>query len=375
MHVNSLLLKNARLLDAQYDYEQADVLINDGRIVAVGSECDGAEASRVYDLTGYTLMPGFFDAHLHLMMDDRIVSDDTFRKMVQEGVTAVRDLSALNDMSMHQVMGIVKEWNTIDHPLIYTSCKTIANDGGYGDRTPDGAHVGINVHTPEEAAAVVDQLVAVGANGIKIGIQAEREDDPGVIPQEIASAIGTRARENGVWLAAHVVKSCFMTQLFDAGVTEAAHVPGDPVPQEILDRMVRDGIILTPTVQIYDHLSRFLGPETIGNAIENVARFYRAGGTITVGTDTMPRPGTEDDYGMPMKELHYLARAGMSPRDIVIAATRNAARAAGAENEVGTISKGKIANIIAVKGELDDRMDVMQNVAFVVNKGVIVKSI
>lgn len=371
--MSTTMIQNAKLLDAQYNYYQADVLVEGNMITAVGADCAGRNADNVIDLTGYTLMPGFFNAHLHLIMDEYVVTPDIFHKMVRNGVTAVRDMSALNDQPIDEVMELRATWCTENHPYVFTTCKTIATKGGYGDCTPDGKHVGINATTDEEAVKLVDQLVAAGADAIKIGIQAIQDEDPGIMPSSMVKKICERAHHYGTRVAAHVVKASFLQRLVSEGIDEAAHVPGDRMPDSLIEEMVKKNVILTATVTIYDHLSKFMGPQTITNAIDNVARFYRAGGMITVGTDCMPRPDTWQDFDMPMSELRYLSRAGMTPRDIVIAATKNSAVAAGADDLLGTITEGKLANLIAVPGELDDGMEIMGNVAFVMNRGVVVK--
>lgn len=367
-----VLLKNAKLLDAQYNYHPADVLIRDNRIAEVGTSVDSADTDEVVDLQGYTLMPGFFNSHLHLIMDEFIASDEVFSRMVRHGVTAVRDLSALNDMGIDEVMELRDSWSTPLHPYVFTSCKTIATAGGYGDCTPDGTHIGINAATTQEAVCLVDRLMAAGADGIKIGIEAKSEDDPGIMPSEMVRAITRRAAELNTWVAAHVMRAGFLARLVDDGISEAAHVPYDHVPGQVLEKMVRNGVILTPTVSAYIFLSRFFGPQSIEIAVDNVARFYRAGGIITVGTDCMMRPETEHEFDMPMSELRFLRQAGMTPRDIVIAATKNSALACGAEDIVGTIAPGKLANLIAVEGSLDDDLEKMSSVRFVMNKGVLI---
>ena len=68
------LLKNASLLDANYDGQQFDVLVEDGEILAVGK--DVSRFDREIDLSGYTLLPGFIDAHVHVAMKDDHFPDE-----------------------------------------------------------------------------------------------------------------------------------------------------------------------------------------------------------------------------------------------------------------------------------------------------------
>ena len=86
----SYLLKNAQLLDAEHNHAPLDVLIDGTTIAAVGTDLGSAD--QVIDLSGYTILPGFVDAHVHVAVDDRAFKEDAVRAWAYNGVTTVREL-------------------------------------------------------------------------------------------------------------------------------------------------------------------------------------------------------------------------------------------------------------------------------------------
>ena len=90
------LLKNARLLDAEYHHAPLDILINGTTIAAVGTDLGSAD--QVIDLAGYTILPGFVDAHVHVAVDDRAFKEDAVHAWAYNGVTTVRELGMLSTL-------------------------------------------------------------------------------------------------------------------------------------------------------------------------------------------------------------------------------------------------------------------------------------
>jgi len=107
--------------------------------------------------------------------------------------------------------------------------------------------------------------------------------------------------------------------------------------------------------------------------VDNVARFFKAGGMVAVGTDTMRMESQPHVATMPVGEMKLLYKAGLSVADVIDAATINAAIVCGIFDEVGSIEVGKKANIIAVKDEIDETFDALSHVEFVMNRGVVIK--
>ena len=85
-------------------------------------------------------------------------------------------------------------------------------------------------------------------------------------------------------------------------------------------------------------------------AIKNLALFVEAGGEVVLGTDYAGARKVDFDLGMPIHEIKWMQEAGMTPMQIIVAATRNGARSCNMQRELGTIEAGKLADVIVVKG-------------------------
>ena len=197
-----------------------------------------------------------------------------------------------------------------------------------------------------------------------------------------------------------MLDSEFVEPLLDAGIPEFAHMPVDRIPDELIDRMVKQGVAVVPTLCTVnppppseDEMKMFKpkGPngeemkmppmpepkvskdEQEKICIDNVARFFRKGGLVAVGTDTMRMETRPGSAVMPVKELQLLHQAGLSVADVIDAATINAAKVCKIDDKVGSIAVGKQANIIAVKGEIDETFESLSHVEFVMNRGVVIK--
>lgn len=115
------------------------------------------------------------------------------------------------------------------------------------------------------------------------------------------------------------------------------------------------------------------GEEQEAIAIDNVARFFQKGGLVAVGTDAMRMETRPQAVAMPLKEMQLLYKAMGSVREVVKAATINAARVCHLDRDLGTIEAGKKANIIAIRDPLDESFQALGHVEFVMNQGVVIK--
>jgi imidazolonepropionase-like amidohydrolase len=171
-------------------------------------------------------------------------------------------------------------------------------------------------------------------------------------------------------VSAHVTDSRFLETAVNCGVDDAAHATWDRAADAVFQRMIARGIIMVPTLTVFDAYGSLAG------AAENVRRFATLGGTVALGNDYTAIPQNHFDHfelGMPLHEIECMTRAGMSPMQIIVAATRNAAQACGLSDELGTLATGKTADILVVKGNPLDRLDALADVRLVVHRGVIIR--
>ena len=148
------LLKSALLLDAEHDHAPLDILIDGETIAAVGTDLGSAE--RIIDLTGYTILPGFVDAHVHVAVDDHAFKEDAVHAWAYNGVTTVRELGMLSTLSQQDYAQWLLENNRKpDTTHVVATGKYIDVAGGYGAGPMPNHPVGNLITAPEEAADAV----------------------------------------------------------------------------------------------------------------------------------------------------------------------------------------------------------------------------
>ena len=387
-----IILKSARLLDATYDCEPHDILTGDGIILAIDPPVE-AEADQVIDLSGCTLMPGFVNSHIHVTMGDGPFREDLLRGFAEAGVCLVRDMGYSATTPVEEYFSWLRDHSGPEYTQVVSVGRFVASPGGYG--AGHGSDVtGVLVSTPEDAAKAVRRQIRSGSKAIKVGLGAMAipgvDGGPGGpggpgspsgpggpggppgaaenvdMPPEVMAAVCREAKRLGVRSVCHLLTREYMQTAVDCGIGEVAHCAIEPIPDGLLDQMVKNGVILTPTLEMFEKLA----PAKFPVAVENVKRFFDKGGILTVGNDFMPG---KPELGMAMTELRCLKKAGIPLRDIVIAATLHGAVAAGTVNQMGTISVGKQANLIAVSGELDENFEKLEAPAFVMNRGAVLR--
>ena len=392
-----LLLKNATLWDSAGSWRKGDLLLEDDRIAAEGRLAE-TEADRVLDLTGCTLLPGFVDAHVHIALDDSPFDDEALVGWAKNGVAAVRDCAMLSALAVPDFMSWQEEHRGSRWPLVVNTGKYIDVPGGYGSELPPGHQIGLLAETPEEAALAVDYLWENGCTQLKIAL----DDGPSPfspeprqhnLTPELISAICRRAGEHGMGVTAHVLEAKHLKTLIDNGISDAGHTPTDHVPDELLEEMAQRKIPMVTTAvgPVQDHTPG-LKPKRPGppppppevaaqmakrkelataNAVDNLRRFYGFGGTILLGTDLMFSNNYDTCACIPVLEMAALREAGLPTEAILTAGTSAPAEAIGLGGELGTLEVGKLACVVAIRGELDDKFDKLLRPGLVINRGTI----
>jgi imidazolonepropionase-like amidohydrolase len=356
----SLALVNGVLIDGTGadPLEGAGLLIYQDRIVGVGLQEDLTipPSAQVIDLKGATMLPGLINAHVHAAFDA-----DRLRAWAQAGVTTVRDLGGggASQASLEKRLAFQKE--SLTHPeyaRLVASTPMLTAPRGYG---------ALELESPGDAQLTVDDLLDQGANLVKTSF----EDDligrtwP-VLSAEIQRGIVETAHARGVWVSAHVSRAVHVEQALDAGVDDLAHMVYDQLPDDLIQRVIEDGVYWVPTLELWTGVGWGAVP------LENLSRFIQAGGSVALGTDyagyTVPF-----DLGLPTHEMQAYEEAGMTPMDILLAATRNAAAVCNLSTDLGTLERGKLADILVVRGNPADDLQVLQDVQLVIKEGVIIR--
>lgn len=315
------------------------LVIEGTRIAHIGpaSDIQVPTSGDVVDARGLTLIPGFVDAHVHIGFHPPA-------RVVAGGVTTVRDLGWPRD----EISDLVDESSRpgFTGPSIVSVGPILTAPGGYPTHAawaPPGT--GLEVRGADAAARAVDSLVEWGAVAIKIALNPPVGP---VLDDETLATIVEAAHARDLEVTAHVYGLEQLRRALDAGVDELAHMllGPDVIPDATIAAMVERGMAVVPTLSI-----RF--GRDLARAIDNLARFRAAGGTVVYGTDLGndgPVPGIDP------REIDAMARAGMTPLSIVAAATTVARRRL--RLDAGVLAEGAPGDVVALGGTpLEDARD------------------
>ncbi len=386
---------------------ETSIVVEDGRITAIEHGHIPAGGHALVDLGDYTVLPGLMDMHVHFTSAySRDSYLEKFRmdaadlalrgaaaagKTLAAGFTTVRDLGDRFNVSVALRRAIDKGY--VQGPRIFAAAKSLGTTGGHADPTngwrPDlrgdpGPREGV-VNGEDDIAKAVRQRYKDGADLIKItatgGVlsMAKSGQNPQFTESEIEAVVRI-AQDYGFHVAAHAHGAEGMKRAVRAGVRSVEH--GTYMDAEIMRLMKRHGTYYVPTLLAGRWVAEkaaepgFFPEEvrkkaaTIGPQITaTFARAHEAGVTIAFGTDS-----GVSAHGENAREFALMVEAGMSPADAIRAATLTAAELLGVDDRLGSIAVGKLADLVAVRGNPLDDIAVLENVSFVMKDGVVYRS-
>jgi imidazolonepropionase-like amidohydrolase len=388
------VVRAGRLIDGtgRPPVTDAEVLVEDGRIVAVGP-AGGAPVPgphRRIEVPGGTVLPGLIDAHVHLFHHAdpapwrRFLEEPEALTMVRgvhnvratlmAGFTTVRVTGSPAALDLVLERAIAE--GLVPGPRIVGAGQTICTTGGHGY-----LH-GLEADGPDGVRRAVRLNLKRGARGIKLtvtaGIATPGHRMPGT-PQfqeaEIRAAV-EEAGQAGVKVCVHAQGSVGVQRALAAGVHSIEHgyFLDDAAS---LAHMVDRQVFLVPTLVAYalvlEKADAGIPAEAVAKArfaIEAHRRSYQlaveAGVPIAMGSDA----GTEFNvHGENAREFAFMVDNGLSPMDALVAGTRNGARLLGVDAEVGTLEPGKLADLIAVSDDPLARIDAMRRPCLVMKGG------
>lgn len=410
-----IVLKAARMFDGKSNalVQNAVVIIEGDKIVDAGSNLPTPDGAQVIDLGDATLSPGFMDAHTHLTADfsgnyserrlqelDMNVSEQAIiatthaRVTVEAGFTTVRDLGS-RSVSSREFVDVALR-NSINKgvivgPRMLVATKGIGATGGHFDptsgfrdflfgREPDYTD-GI-ADGPDEIRKTVRFEVKNGADVIKAAVSGgvlslvDEVDTPQLTPAEMAALVDEshRLRKR---VAVHCHGDEAAREAIEAGVDSIEH--GSFMKPETLTMMKKKGTFLTPTLMASEWIMGKL--DNYPSALQAKAKaataarsemFHNAikmGIKISFGTDAAVFP-----HGQNAKEFKLMVDLGMTPIDALKSATANDAELLGIGQKVGTLEKGKLADIIAMPGDPTSDITATERVSFVMREGKIIRN-
>lgn len=147
------------------------------------------------------------------------------------------------------------------------------------------------------------------------------------------------------------------------------------MPQDLISTMVERDVALIPTIDVYQNIAEKNGTVAEWNAntlpivYDNLRRFHAAGGTLALGDDCC-NPGVE--LGMPVDEIDHWLAADIQPMEVIVAATRGGATVSGLREQIGTLERGKTADVLVVDSDPLTDMNALEQVSLVVRGGEVV---
>lgn len=394
--------------------EDAVVLVEGSKIVAVGrrGEVDIPKNAQVIDAGGNTVMPGMIELHAHMsywwnwpgaelfdQAEAALLASCNLKNSLEAGITTVRDVGTAWDVSFSMKRGMSKGLITGSRLLVCGQLLCVT--GGHGSGLRGGV---IECNSPWECRKVVREQIRKGADHIKICTTDRPWSCQEEFTMEELKAIVEEAHKFGKPVAAHAALMPGMRMAVEAGIDTLEHGMSEmkeTVDDETLQLMIKKGVIWVPTLWIIlrekskeekewwesikrsplillEHRKMIESQEKWfeelkPSARKNFKKAVDAGVKIATGTDVgITYPNTT--FVAVPEEMRLMCECGLSNMGAIVAATKMAAEAIRMQNDLGTIEKGKLADIIVIEGSPLKDIGSMERVVFVMTEGNIHKN-
>lgn len=395
------VLKPDRVFDGNQIHTDWVVLVEKNQITYAGvaSQLPKNNDYKLISLAGKTLMPGLIEGHSHLLLhpynettwNDQVLKESPAERVIRAtihaknsllaGVTTMRDLGSKGAGYSDVYLKKAIEEQLVIGPRLLVAGPAIVATGAYG---PKGFHDGVTVPLGAESASGVDEVIKTvrrqmgnGADLIKIYTDYRwskgAPSQPTFLQEEINAMVAT-ATSAGKYVVAHASTPEGMRRAILGGVETIEH--GDEGTLEIFELMKEKGVALCPTLAAGDAIETYNGwnknsdPDTerIIKKKKSFQLALKSNVTIIFGGDV-----GVFTHGENYRELELMVEYGMQPKDVLISATSGNAAIFHLDN-LGTIKKGFLADLIAVDNNPTKAIENMRKVKFVMKDGVIYKN-
>ena len=368
------------------------VLIDGERIIEVGPKAAVSlpPGTEEIDLSGLTLLPGLIDTHDHLASKNyslisrweieepaslnHLKTAKAIEDSLAAGYTCIRDAGGLDAGFKFAV-----EQGIIQGPRLLTSVAIVSPNGGIGDRVaPSGHRNAFNndpmqpngvANGPNEIRALVRELVRVGADVIKFATTGGASSRAGHGPKDIAfgidevKALVEEAKSQEKYTMCHAVGGPGLRMCIEAGVGSVEHACYLAEDPDLAKIMADKNIFFTPTFEVYEFHSTVSAPhmQVRAQALmeihkDSMHQALAAGVKVVAGTDAGGFV-----HGDNAREVELLVQKGMSNMQAIQATTGWAAECVGLENEIGTITPGKLADLLVISGDPLKDISILRN--------------
>jgi imidazolonepropionase-like amidohydrolase len=343
------------------DPYKATVMFDDGLISAVDKAAGPApEGVPAIDGNGLSLLPGFFDLHVHYTpIGQPATTPQISQEYAKTGVTSVYDFA-----QPPEAFAPRREWlESLSGPRVNFAARMSTTNGHGADWSDKSTTKWVN--TPYAATEAVKELLPYKPDVIKVFTDGWRYGsgvDNTSMNEPTLTALVEEAHAHGLKILTHTVTKDRAEIAGRAGVDVIAHSVLDKhVDQTTIDALKSHGTAYAGTLAVYnpdklettaferEHPSFKSRQARFQVGLDNMKALYEGGVLIALGTDAgMPR--TPHGYST-LSEMELMVRAGIPPKAALMAGTSNSARAVGVYDQRGSIEVGKDADVVLIAGK------------------------
>ena len=408
------VIKNGTLIDGTGATPRTNVaiLLNGTKIEAIGNDDDirlPDEEIEVIDAENGFILPGFFDTHVHMLMEIKDLRETIntpfsmkfyeaihyMKKTINTGITSIRD-AGFTDVGVKEAV----EKGLVLGPRMQVSINPLTITGGHGD---SWMRSGVDVTTksypglpsgvcdgPTQVRQKVREMLRAGADIIKVhatGGVMSPTDHPEFTQfseEELSIIVEEAAFRKGIKVMAHAQGAQGIKNAVKAGIHSIEH--GIFLDDEAIELMLKHGTYLVPTllapVSVVEASEKnndmpdyavSKAREVVDIHKESIAKAYKAGVRIAMGTDAGVMA-----HGSNLRELGLMCEIGMSPMESIMATTKVAAECMGWDKDLGTVETGKLADLVITKSNPLENIRSLENpdnIMTVIKDGVIEKNL
>jgi imidazolonepropionase-like amidohydrolase len=391
-----IAIKAGKLIDPETGTATVNqiILVENGRIKAVGSGLQVPAGATVIDLSTSTVLPGLFDAHSHLCQSTSPDNRDLFttdisqptayraivgvvsaREMLESGFTTVRDVGNNGNYADTALRHAIEN-GLVPGPTMINAGRIIAPFGGQYHLQPDRPELGnpeyLFADTHDEMVKAIRQNIHFGSLVIKIVV----DDQKYIYSVDDIKFIVAEAARAGLKVAAHCMTEQGARNAALGGVASIEH--GFRMSDETLQLAKQNGVVLVGTdfpVKAAEALG--LPPDISVKFhevfIDRLKRAEKVGVVMAYGTDSFAQVEGQTRGTMAMSFIDSFVEAGVPAKEIMKIMTTNAAHLLGVDKQRGAIKQGMFADIIATPENPLDNIQTLKHVAFVMKDGKVFK--
>lgn len=406
-HAETLYVRAGRLVDPETGTVQAARLlrVENGRVAAITADAPVPAGAKLVDWSAYTVLPGLIDMHVHLAdtlqtnnpaepllhspMEIAYIGARNARATLMAGFTSVHDVGSFRAYADVELRNAINRGDVIG-PRVSAVGAYVTVPGGGGEVTgfspdvkvPDDMRAGV-VADAADTVRKVNTLFQFGADSIKLiatGAVLAQGTEPGqqeLSPEEMRAAVEV-AKSRGSWVTAHAHGADGIKAAINAGVKAIEHA--SLIDDEGIALAKAKGVWLDMDIYNGDYIAEVgrkegwpadmlrKNDETTDAQRQGFRKAVKAGARIAYATDAGVFP-----HGLNARQFKYMVRYGMTPMQAIQSATTSAAALLGWSKDVGALSPGHYADMVAVGADPLADVAALEHIDHVMKGGEVVR--